>query len=253
MKRIQPLDPLAPGTFPDPERALAEPNGLLAFGGDLSPQRLVAAYAHGIFPWYSEGDPLLWWSPDPRCVFATDGVHASHSLAKFLRKCGWHWSMDHAFEDVMRACAAPRDGQPGTWITPDMIIAYTNLHLLGYAHSLEVWEGDALIGGIYGVAVGRMFSGESMFSRRTNASKVALLMLARVLRERGFPWIDAQVPNPHLLGMGARMLPRKQFLAEVARLAAEPPPRDWPRTRTPVRNGYRENPGHGAPGHGWRL
>ncbi|TAM95574.1 MAG: leucyl/phenylalanyl-tRNA--protein transferase [Rhodanobacteraceae bacterium] len=235
MIRIQPLDALAPGTFPDPERALVEPNGLLAFGGDLSPQRLVAAYAHGIFPWYSEGDPLLWWSPDPRCVFATDDVHASHSLVKFLRKCAWQWSMDRAFEDVMHACAAPRDGQPETWITPDMITAYTNLHLLGHAHSLEVWEGDALVGGIYGVAVGRMFSAESMFSRRANASKVALLLLARVLRQRGFPWIDAQVPNPHLLRMGARMLSRKRFLEELARLTAEPAPRDWPRARTPVR------------------
>ncbi|MDE2055532.1 MAG: leucyl/phenylalanyl-tRNA--protein transferase, partial [Xanthomonadaceae bacterium] len=165
MTRIQPLDALAPAFFPDPRNALSEPNGLLAFGGDLSPQRLVAAYTRGIFPWYSEGDPLLWWSPDPRCVFATDAVHLSRSLAKFLRKSSWQWSMDRAFEDVIRACAAPRKDQQGTWITPDMITAYTNLHLLGYAHSLEVWDGDALVGGLYGVAIGRMFSAESMFSR----------------------------------------------------------------------------------------
>ncbi|TAN07782.1 MAG: leucyl/phenylalanyl-tRNA--protein transferase [Rhodanobacteraceae bacterium] len=234
MRRIQPLAALAPEAFPDPAGALREPNGLLAFGGDLSPQRLVAAYAHGIFPWYSEGDPLLWWSPDPRCVFATDGVHASHSLAKFLRKCGWQWSMDRDFEGVMRACAAPRRDGPGTWITRDMLTAYTNLHRLGHAHSLEVWGDDALVGGLYGVSIGRMFSAESMFSRRSNASKVALLLLARVLRERDFPWIDAQVPNPHLLRMGARSLPRERFLAELAKLVTEPAPRDWPRTLSTV-------------------
>ncbi|HKT41803.1 MAG TPA: leucyl/phenylalanyl-tRNA--protein transferase [Rhodanobacteraceae bacterium] len=232
--RIQPLDPLAPALFPDPRNALTEPNGLLAFGGDLSPQRLVAAYTRGIFPWYSEGDPLLWWSPDPRCVFETDSVHRSHSLARFLRKSTWQWSMDRAFEDVMRACAAPREDQQGTWITPDMITAYTNLHLLGYAHSLEVWKGDLLVGGLYGVAVGRMFSAESMFSRRTNASKVALHALAHVLQERGFPLIDAQVPNPHLMRMGAYDMPRARFLAELSRLTSEAAPPDWPRTPAPV-------------------
>lgn len=236
MNRIQPLDALAPNLFPDPARALANPNGLLAFGGDLSPQRLVAAYSHGIFPWYSEGDPLLWWSPDPRCVFATDGVHVSHSLARFLHKCTWTWSMDRAFDEVTYACAGPRKGESGTWITHDMLTAYTNLHLLGHAHSLEVWDDEALVGGIYGVAVGRMFSAESMFSRRPNASKVALLALARTLRERGFPWIDAQVPNPHLLRMGARTIPRQRFLDELARLTGQPAARDWPRAMTPVTN-----------------
>lgn len=234
MTRIQPLDALAPDTFPDPAGALADPNGLLAFGGDLSPQRLVAAYTRGIFPWYSEGDPLLWWSPDPRCVFATDGVHRSHSLAKFIHHSGWEWSMDRAFDAVMRGCAAPRDGHPGTWITPDMLTAYGSLHLLGHAHSLEVWDGDTLVGGTYGVVVGHMFSAESMFSLRTNASKVALHALAHVLRARGFPWIDAQVPNPHLLRMGARTLPRRDFLVELARLARQPTPGDWPRTCSPV-------------------
>jgi len=232
--RIQSLDALPPGVFPDPEHALADPNGLLAFGGDLSPQRLVAAYARGVFPWYSEGDPLLWWSPDPRCVFATDGVHVSHSLAKFLRHCDWQWSMDRAFDDVMRACAAPRADRGGTWITTDMQIAYGNLHVLGHAHSLEMWEDDELIGGLYGVSVGRMFSAESMFSRRTNASKVSLLSLAHALRERGFPWIDAQVQNPHLVRMGARMLPRRRFLRELAQLSVQPEVRDWPRKLSPV-------------------
>lgn len=234
MIRIRDLDTLAPYTFPDPERALADPNGLLAFGGDLSPQRLVAAYSQGIFPWYAEGDPLLWWSPDPRCVFASDQVHVSHSLAKSLHKSGWRWGMNGAFEDVMRACAAPRAGQDGTWITNDMLIAYARLHSLGHAQSLEIWEGDELVGGVYGVCSGRMFSAESMFSRRTNASKTALVALARVLRARGFPWIDAQVANPHLMRMGARMVPRRSYLEELARLVAQPAPRDWPRSLSPV-------------------
>lgn len=234
MTRIQSLDQFAPNAFPDPRCALADPNGLLAFGGDLSPQRLVAAYASGVFPWYSEGDPLLWWSPDPRCVFATDAVHVSHSFARFLRKCGWTWTMDREFVEVMRACAAPRAGQPGTWITNDMLIAYANLHRLGHAHSLEIRDAGALIGGIYGVRVGCMFSAESMFSRRTNASKAALLALARVLGERGFPWIDAQVPNAHLLRMGARVVPRSWFLDELARLVPLTPPANWPRSTSPV-------------------
>ncbi len=235
MIRIAQLDDLVLDHFPDPGHALAEPNGLLAFGGDLAPQRLLAAYRRGIFPWYSEGDPLLWWSPDPRCVFATDGVHVSHSLARAMRHSEWHWSMNRAFEQVMRACAAPRSRQDGTWITRDMITAYTNLHLLGHAHSLEVWEGEVLVGGIYGVACGRAFSAESMFSRRTNASKVALVALADVLHRRGFPWIDAQVPNPHLLRMGARSMPRREYLAGLARLVDAPAPRDWPGTLSPVR------------------
>jgi leucyl/phenylalanyl-tRNA--protein transferase len=142
--------------------------------------------------------------------------------------------MNRAFEDVVRACAAPRADRQGTWITPDMCIAYVNLHLLGYAHSLEVWDGDTLVGGIYGVSIGRMFSAESMFSLRTNASKVALLALARALAARGFPWIDAQVPNPHLLRMGARRLSRKRFVAEIARLTGEESPLDWPRMLAPV-------------------
>lgn len=234
MTRLHALDAHVATAFPDPASALSEPNGLLAFGGDLSPQRLVAAYSRGIFPWYSEGDPLLWWSPDPRCVFATDAMHVSRSLARYLRRCPWQWSMDRAFERVLRECAAPRADQIGTWITDDMRIAYSNLHLLGHAHSLEVWDGDELVGGIYGVVAGRMFSAESMFSRRTNASKVALLTLARVLQSRGMPLIDAQVPNPHLLSMGARLLPRARFLGELARLVALPTPNDWPRARTPV-------------------
>src|SRR5579885_642162 len=177
MIRIAQLDGVPPERFPDPSLALRDPNGLLAFGGDLSPQRLLAAYERGIFPWFSEGDPLLWWSPDPRCVFRTDGVHVSRRLARTLRRSPWRLSIDRAFDDVMRGCAAPRGGEPGTWITPDMIAAYTHLHEMGHAHSLEVWDRDELVGGIYGVGIGRAFSAESMFSHVPDASKTALLAL----------------------------------------------------------------------------
>ena len=216
-----------PEAFPDPARALRDPNGLLAFGGDLSPQRLIAAYSQGIFPWYSEGDPLLWWSPDPRCVFATDGVHVSRRLQRILKHSEWTLSMDRAFAQVMRACAAPRAGEPGTWITEDMLAAYTRLHELGHAHSLEVWNGEALVGGIYGVAIGCMFSGESMFSRANDASKVALLALCRTLQGWSFPLLDAQVPNSHLQRMGAVTIPRGDYLQELRTLRAQQGPADW--------------------------
>lgn len=213
--------------FPDPARALPDPNGLLAFGGDLSPRRLVAAYSRGIFPWYSEGDPLLWWSPDPRCVFATDGVHVSRRLRRALKNSEWTLSMDRAFARVMCECAAPRAGEPGTWITADMLAAYTRLHELGHAHSLEVWSGEELVGGIYGVSIGRAFSAESMFSRANDGSKVALLALCLALHGRGFPLLDAQVPNPHLRRMGAIALPREDYLRRLRTLVAQPGPADW--------------------------
>jgi leucyl/phenylalanyl-tRNA--protein transferase len=221
-----------PESFPDPSRALRDPNGLLAFGGDLSPPRLIAAYSQGIFPWYSEGDPLLWWSPDPRCVFATDGVHVSRRLARTLRRSEWTLSMDHAFARVMRECAAPRAGEPGTWITGDMLDAYTRLHEMGFAHSLEVWSGETLVGGIYGVSVGRVFSAESMFSRANDASKCALLALSLVLHGWGFPLLDAQVPNPHLQRMGAITLARAEYLQRLRTLVVQPGPAEW---RLPIR------------------
>lgn len=227
MIRIAQLDQDDPDRFPDPAHALADPNGLLAFGGDLSPQRLLAAYARGIFPWYSQGDPLLWWSPDPRCVFATDHVHIARRMARTLRKSTWMLSMDRAFTRVIWECAAPRDGESGTWITNDMILAYTRLHQIGHAHSLEVWDCDELVGGIYGVAVGRAFSAESMFSRTGGASKVALIALCRALHDWGFPLLDAQVPNPHLLRMGAVTLPRAAFLHEWHALVRQPRPDTW--------------------------
>lgn len=222
------LAPDAPLRFPPPMRAMREPNGLLAAGGDLSLQRLQLAYANGIFPWYSDGEPILWWSPDPRCVFDTDVVHVSRSLQRFLHRSNWTLSVDQAFEDVVAACAAPRADQPGTWIDAEMTAAYAQLHHAGYAHSLEVWDGEQLVGGLYGVAVGRAFSGESMFSRAPNASKVALLAMARVLHNMGFPWLDAQVPNPHLLRMGARILPRADYLQRWVKLSAAPrEPGNW--------------------------
>lgn len=227
MTRLTQLDASSPDRFPDPGHALRDPNGLLAFGGDLSSARLLAAYAQGIFPWFGEGDPLLWWSPDPRCVFDTAAMHMPRRLQRSLRASDWTLSIDRAFVDVVRACAAPRNDDPGTWITREMIEAYTRLHRLGHAHSLEVWNADELIGGIYGVALGRAFSAESMFSRITDASKVALIALCRRLHGWGFPLLDAQVSNPHLLRMGAATLPRAEFLQHWHVLTTLPGPTQW--------------------------
>jgi len=222
---LLPPDPGAP--FPPAELALHEPDGLLAIGGDLSPVRLLNAYAGGIFPWFSEGQPILWWSPDPRMVFRTDGVRLSSRFRRELRSSAWTVAADTAFAEVVQACAsAPRPGQDGTWITAGMQRAYEELHRLGYAHSVEVFDGGELVGGIYGVAIGRMFFGESMFSGRSGGSKVALAALAHALHGWGWPLIDAQVENPHLLRMGAGHLPREAFLARVRALvqAAETEP-----------------------------
>ncbi|HEV7776371.1 MAG TPA: leucyl/phenylalanyl-tRNA--protein transferase [Luteibacter sp.] len=205
--------------FPDPADALDEPNGLLAYGGDLSPDRLLAAYARGIFPWFNADEPILWWSPDPRCVFLTDRVHVGRRLARQLRQVPWTLTVDRAFADVMRACAAPREGQPGTWISKEIIDAYDALHRRGHAHSVEVWEAGELVGGIYGVAIGRLFCGESMFSRRNGASKAALVGLSGLLHRWGFPLLDAQVTNGHLLSLGAIEIPRAAFLESVGVLA----------------------------------
>lgn len=208
--------------FPSVERALRTPNGLLAAGGDLSVERLLDAYRLGIFPWYSPGEPILWWSPDPRMVFDTDRIHVAARLARWLRRCRWRIGADSAFHDVMLNCAAVRAGQAGTWIGPDMLAAYDRLHERGYAHSVEVWDDEALIGGIYGVAIGGMFFGESMFSRAGNASKVALLALCRVLRQCGCPLLDAQVSSEHLRRLGAHEMARPQFCARVAQLVRLP-------------------------------
>jgi leucyl/phenylalanyl-tRNA--protein transferase len=208
--------------FPAVESALVEPNGLLAAGGDLSPQRLLDAYRHGIFPWYSEGEPILWWSPDPRMVFATNAIRISSKLRRWLPHCDWTIRADHAFAEVVRACAVPRAKRPGTWITHDMFAAYCRLHELGAAHSIEVYAADRLVGGLYGVAVGRMFFGESMFSADANGSKVALLALGRTLHGWGFPLLDAQVASPHLASLGAFEMSRADFSANLAKYCAQP-------------------------------
>lgn len=216
-----PSDPEAP--FPPAQLALREPDGLLAMGGDLSPARLLNAYRHGIFPWFSEGDPLLWWCPDPRMVFDTDRFRLPSRFCRSLRNCHWTVRFDHDFEAVVVACAtAPRSGQAGTWITPAMMAAYAELHRLGHAHCVAVHDQDRLVGGIYGVAIGRMFFGESMFSAESGGSKIALAALARQLAHWHWPLIDAQVENPHLLRLGAQPMARAEFLSFVARLTAEP-------------------------------
>ena len=222
MIRLPLLDEHAPALFPDPRTALIDPNGLLAFGGDLSPQRLLAAYARGIFPWYNEGEPILWWSPDPRCVFRTETLRPNRSLRRALADATWDVTLNRAFRAVMEACAAPRAGQAGTWISPAMTDAYCTLHALGHAHSVEVWDGDRLVGGIYGVATGHLFCGESMFSACSGGSKIALCALAKLLREWDFPLLDAQVSNPHLLSLGAVEIPRQTFLRDVAALSSQP-------------------------------
>jgi leucyl/phenylalanyl-tRNA--protein transferase len=212
-----------PSPFPPPEQALASPDGLLAAGGDLSPARLLDAYAHGIFPWYSEGQPILWWSPGSRAVFRSDGVHLARRFRRTLRRSTWQLRADTAFAGVIHACASiPREGERGTWITADMQAAYLELHRLGHAHSIEVFDEGLLVGGLYGVAVGRMFFAESMFSLRSGGSKLALAGLARCLREWDWPLFDAQLENPHLVSLGAEAWPRTRFLAEVERLVALP-------------------------------
>ncbi|QHB71377.1 leucyl/phenylalanyl-tRNA--protein transferase [Stenotrophomonas sp. 364] len=210
------LDARADAPFPPAETALREPDGLLAVGGDLTPVRLLNAYAGGVFPWFSDGQPLLWWSPDPRMVFRTYGVRLSSRFRRSLRANPWVVRADTRFAEVIAACATSfRPGQDGTWITDAMREAYVALHRMGHAHSVEVFEGERLVGGIYGVAIGQMFFGESMFSAASGGSKVALAALAHHLAQRGWPLIDAQVENDHLLSMGAEHWPRARFLALV--------------------------------------
>jgi leucyl/phenylalanyl-tRNA---protein transferase len=212
-------DPRAP--FPAVDSALRDPDGLLAFGGDLAPERLLAAYRQGIFPWYEQGQPILWWSPDPRMVLDTDAVHLSSRFRRSLRRSAWIVRADTAFDAVIGGCArAPRSGQRGTWITTQMREAYGALHRLGHAHSVEVFDGAELVGGIYGVAVGRMFFGESMFSARSGGSKVALAGLAHRLHAWGWPLIDGQVENAHLSRLGGHLLPRRVFMARIDALTA---------------------------------
>src|SRR5688572_22035308 len=204
--------------FPPVARALREPNGLLAAGGDLSVARLVQAYERGIFPWYSDGQPILWWSPDPRMVLAPGELKLPRSLRKRLAKRDYEVRADTDFAEVIRACAAPRRGQEGTWITEEMIAAYTRLHRAGYAHSVETWIGGRLAGGLYGVALGRVFFGESMFASAPDASKIALAHLARQLKRWDYGLIDCQMTTAHLARLGACEIPRAEFVRRLREL-----------------------------------
>ena len=216
--------------FPPLDKALADPNGLLAAGGDLSPRRLVAAYRRGIFPWYSGDDPILWWSPDPRMVLFPEELKISRSLAKTLRNASYEVRLDTSFDAVARACAdMPRDGQAGTWITSEMQAAYAELHRLGYAHSVETWVDGQLAGGLYGIAIGRAFYGESMFADVRDASKIALAHLCAHLKLRGFGIIDCQMETRHLASLGARPIPRRDFSARLEVLCVQGDgPGRWP-------------------------
>lgn len=204
--------------FPDPNSASA--NGLLAVGGDLSPERLLLAYRSGIFPW--SVNPITWWSPDPRAIFDLDHFHVSRSFARILRQQPFRITFDHAFSAVIQSCAEPRPGRMSTWITPEFIAAYTQLHQLGFAHSCEAWTGQTLVGGIYGVAIGGLFAGESMFHNVSNASKTALHHLIQHLRQRRFTLFDIQQANPHTAKLGAVQIPRQKYLDSLRSALALP-------------------------------
>jgi leucyl/phenylalanyl-tRNA--protein transferase len=216
-------------TFPPLDKALSEPNGLLAAGGDLSAERLVAAYRHGCFPWYEDGQPILWWSPNPRTVLFPAELHVSRSLRKLLRQQRYRVTFDHDFAAVIDACAGPRSYADGTWITSNMQAAYRELHAQGFAHSVEVWDGDTLVGGLYGLAMGQLFFGESMFSRADNASKVGFATLVEHLRKAGFALIDCQMPTDHLHSLGARAIPRTEFAQWLANHLDLPATATWVR------------------------
>ncbi len=207
--------------FPPTDIALTEPNGLLAFGGDLSAERLLLAYESGIFPWFSQNEPVMWWSPNPRGILPVDNFKCSKSLKKFVRNCNYQITINIAFNQVIDECATiPRDDS-GTWITYDMINAYKNLHRLGHAHSIEVWNEDTLVGGLYGIVIGKMFCGESMFHKATNASKVAMFSLVEILKSQAAEFIDCQMQNPHLASLGCIEVPRAQFLSMLAELSQQ--------------------------------
>lgn len=201
--------------FPHPDYALNDPNGLLAFGGDLSVERLRLAYRNGIFPWFSDQEPIMWWSPDPRGVLELDQLHVSKSLKKCIRQKKWRVTINKAFTEVSQACSTVPRSDDGTWITESMLNAYTVLHRAGIAHSVEVWDQDNLIGGLYGVSVGKVFCGESMFHRQTNGSKLAFYYLVEHLRQHNFDFIDCQMQNPHLATLGVTEISRDQYLQRL--------------------------------------
>lgn len=221
--------------FPDPAQALSDPDGLLAVGGDLRPETLLKAYRNGIFPWYSDGQPILWWSPDPRLILPPDELHLSRSLRKTLRRGRFEVSLDCDFEAVIKACAQPRAAlqadQQGTWITEDMQQAYIRLHRLGHAHSVESWLDGKLVGGLYGVAIGPVFFGESMFARVSDASKVAFAHLCRQLQGWNYTLIDCQVVTDHLVSLGARSIPREDFIQRIKPATTQGIPKPSPRWR----------------------
>lgn len=215
------LDPKDRTGFPDVELAMTEPNGLLAVGGDLSTERLLTAYQAGIFPWYSEGQPILWWSPNPRAILYLDQIYISRSLKKTIRKNDYALKLDTAFAQVIEACATARGATTGTWITEEMACAYQRLHHEGHAHSIEVWREQHLVGGLYGIAIGKVFFGESMFSRERDTSKIALAALVKHLDKHNFGFIDCQVASAHLSSLGAVSIPRKEFVEQVARFSRQ--------------------------------
>ena len=206
--------------FPPVELALKEPDGLLAAGGDLSQERLLAAYRSGIFPWYEEGQPILWWSPDPRCVMYPQDFHLSRRLARYARQSSFTLSCNQAFESVIDACAGDRKTQPGTWITTDIKQAFAELHASGWAHSIEIWDQQSLVGGIYGLSIDRVFFGESMFSHRDNASKFAMLGLCSILAQNDFRILDCQVLSQHLVTLGAKLIQRAEFSRDLSEFCA---------------------------------
>ncbi|MDX1507924.1 MAG: leucyl/phenylalanyl-tRNA--protein transferase [Woeseiaceae bacterium] len=232
---LTPSDP--PHAFPDIATAMQEPDGLLAAGGDLSPERLLYAYRNGIFPWYDEGQPVLWWSPDPRCVLAPADYHVSRRLQRDIAASRFELTFNMAFADVIAACAGPRRSGQSTWITADMMRAFTALYDAGWAHSIEVRDDGELVGGVYGIAIGRVFFGESMFSARSNTSKMALLGLCRVLERHRFELVDCQVVSGHLLTLGAKTIPRQEFRAILDARCGDPTPFDgWPGEPVQIRD-----------------
>jgi len=237
------IDPDSPAdNFPPVVNALTQPDGLLCFGGDLSTERILNAYRRGIFPWYSEGQPIMWWSPSPRCVIFPDEVIVRRSLKKTMRNMDYHFSIDTAFPDVISACSAPRDEDGGTWITHEIKDAFIRLHELGHAHSAEIWKDGKLIGGLYGIAMGQIFFGESMFSIARDASKVAFACAAQFLHRHHFKLIDAQVTSGHLLSLGAREIQRDDFITTLDKYCHVENDIDlWQTSSMPVKEYYFDN------------
>ena len=218
--------PVSQFQFPNPEQVDPQGEGIVGIGADLSPSTLLEAYCHGIFPWFSKNDPICWWSPDPRCIIYPKQFQPSKSLIRQLKKDRYTITLSHAFEQVVRACAEPRAYAQKTWITEGIIAGYTGLHDAGLAHSVEVWEGTQLVGGLYGVQIGRAFFGESMFSRQTDVSKMAFCFLMKLCAASDFAWVDCQLPNDHLLSLGATTLPRHEFLQQLKTVIMQVPP-NW--------------------------